>query len=248
MTFGPHSPGLSKNITNNFYFDRPEVGFMTQDRFSSRRVCILSSLVIFLVTSGIQSQAVGALVIDLPDIAVLGSNVTATNGVYEVALNLTGADLASPPPVSSFNIDFLYNPIADGSSGLSFAAAQRATTSPLFGTNGFFGSFGTSTNVQAAGDVTPSSLPSFNGAGLLKVPFTIAAGNLGTTYHLNFGPLNEITYTNGSTVTSYPLTLIGGSILVTVPEAAAWKQFTAVVMLAGIGLAVVKVRRRVAVR
>jgi hypothetical protein len=200
-----------------------------------------------LGASGIPSQTLGALVIDLPDIAVLGSNVNPTNGVYEVALNLTGADLASPPPVSSFNVDFLYDPIADGSSGLAFGAADRATTSPLFGPSAFFGSFGTSTHVEAASDVTPGSVPSFDGAGLLKVPFTIAAGNLGKTFHLNFGPLNEITYTNGTTVTTYPITLIGGSILVTIPEAAAWKQLVAVLMLTGVGIAVVKLRRRVTV-
>jgi hypothetical protein len=220
---------------------------MSRCKFSLRCVCILSSLVLYLGACGFQPLAVGALVIDLPDITVFGSNVVPTNGVYEVALNLTGADLTSPPPVSSFNVDFSYNPVADASSALSFAAAQRATTSPLFGTNGFFGSFGTSTNVEAAGDVTPGSLPSFDGAGLLKVPFTIAPGNFGKTYHLNFGSLNEITYTNGSTVTTYPLTLVGGSILVAVPEAAAWKQSAAVLMVAGVGIAVIKLRRRAAV-
>lgn len=208
---------------------------------SSRRSVIARLLLCTVLAVALAPAAIGAIVIDLPDITVFGDNVVPTSGTLEVALSLTGADLATPPPASSFNLDFS----TDGS-GLSFAAAQPATTSPLF-TGGFFGDYGTSTNVRALHEIIPSSVPMFNGAGLLKIPFTIAAGNIGTTYHLNFGPLNEFTYTSGTTVTTYPLTLIGGSISVTsVPEVVGWKQLVVATSLCGLGFVVVKLRRRTA--
>jgi hypothetical protein len=215
---------------------------MTQRNTSSAKfIGALVAIVAALVAVGTPSPALSAFVIDLPDITIPGDAVTPSNGVLEVKLTLTGAELASPPSVNSFNLDFT----TDGS-GLAFSAAQAATTSPLF-TGGSFLSFGTATNVQAAHDIVPSSVSMFNNAGLIKVPFTIAAGNVGTTYHLNWGSLNEIAFSSGMSVTTYPLTLINGSITVTaaaVPEPPVWLQLSIEVLFVGVGMAVIKLRRR----
>jgi hypothetical protein len=211
-------------------------------RNTTRRkfICAVVALVAALAAIGIPSQALAGFVIDLPDITIPGSPVTPSNGVLEVKLTLTGADLATPPRANSFNVDFT----TDGS-GLTFSAAQAATTSPLF-TGGSFTSFGTSTNVEAAHDIVPSSVFMFNNAGLIKVPFTVAAGHVGTTYHLDWGSLNELAYSAGMSVTTYPLTLINGSITVTaaVPEPPVWKQLSIEVLFVGVGMAVLKLRRR----
>jgi hypothetical protein len=220
---------------------KQEFGVMTQrDTTRTKFICAVVAIVASLATVGISSQALAAFVIDLPDITIPGNLVTPSNGVLEVKLTLTGAELANPPSVNSFNLDFT----TDGS-GLTFSAAQAATTSPLF-TGGAFNSFGTSTNVQAAHDIVPSSVFMFNNAGLIKVPFTVAAGNVGTTYHLNWGPLNQLAYSAGLSVTTYPLTLINGSITVTsaVPEPPVWEQLSIEVLLVGVGMVVIKLRRR----
>ena len=170
----------------------------------------------------------------------MGSNTLPTNGVLEVALTLTGADLASPPPATSYNVDFT----TDGS-GLSFAAAMNATTTPLFTSPAFFASFGTASNPQAAADNGGTSVSTFNNAGLIKIPFTVAPGNLGTTYHLT---LNSLTTEIANGASAYPLTLIGGSIFVTLPEAAAWKQLSLVALIGVTVMGAVKVRRRMEAR
>ena len=214
---------------------------MQRNTSRAKFIGALVALVAALVAVGIPSQALAAFVIDLPDITIPGSLITPSNGVLEVKLTLTGADLANPPSANSFNLDFT----TDGS-GLTFSAAEAATTTPLF-TLGSFNSFGTATNVQAAHDIVPNSVVTFDNAGLIKVPFTIAAGNVGTTYHLNWGPLNEIAYSVGMSVTTYPLTLINGSITVTaaaVPEPPVWLQLSIEVLFVGVGMAVIKLRRR----
>ena len=214
---------------------------MRRDTTRKKLIGAAVALVTALVTIGIPARALAAFVIDLPDITIPGSAVTPSNGVLAVKLTLTGAELANPPKANSFNLDFT----TDGS-GLTFSAAQAATASPLF-TGGSFNSFGTATNVQAAHDIVPSSVFTFDNAGLIKVPFTVAPGNVGTTYHLNYGLLNELAFSSGTSVTTYPLTLIGGSITVTsaVPEPPVWEQLSIEVLCVGVGLAVVKMRRRV---
>src|SRR5689334_10302514 len=192
-------------------------------RNNTRIPFVLFTLVAILAAISVPSQGFCALVIDLPDITILGSNSLPTNGVIEVALTLTGADLASPPLATSYNVDFT----TDGT-GLSFAAAQNATTTPLFSSPAFFGSFGTASNPKGAADNDLTSVPTFNNAGLIKIPFTVAPGNLGTTYHLT---LNSLTTEIANLGSAYPLTLIGGSIFVTLPEAAAWKQLSVVAIV-----------------
>jgi hypothetical protein len=85
----------------------------------------------------------------------------------------------------------------------------------------------------------------FNNAGLIKIPFTVAPGNLGTTYHLT---LNSLTNEIANLGSAYPITLIGGSIFVTLPEAAAWKQLSVVAVAGVFIMGVIKLRRRVEAR
>jgi hypothetical protein len=213
------------------YLGKLEIGNMShRDRTRAKIFSVSFTLVAVLAAIGVPSQCFGSLVIDLPDITVLGSNSLPTNGVLEVSLTLTGADLASPPAATSYNVDFT----TDGT-GLSFAAAQNATTTPLFPSPAFFASFGTSSDNGA------TSVSTFNNAGLIKIPFTVAPGNLGTTYHLT---LNSLTNEVANLGSPYPLTLVGGSIFVTLPEAAAWKQLSLLVLIGVIGMGAIKLRRR----
>lgn len=161
------------------------------------------------------------IVIDLPEVNVLSDGVNPTVGELEVFVTLTGAELATPPDLSSFNIDF-----SADSPHVTFGAASPAVTSPLFSA-GTFTNFGTAARVLAAHDVF-EAMPSFETAGdnrgLLKVPFSVAAGQSGT-FALTFGALSQVSYANA---TAAPITLIGGSIIVAVPEVGAWGLLAAV--------------------
>jgi hypothetical protein len=222
------------------YLGKWEIDNMShRDRTYTRILSVAFTLVAILAAIGVPSQGFCALVIDLPDITILGSNVLPTSGVLEVALTLTGPDLASPPSATSYNVDFT----TDGS-GLSFAAAQNATTMPLFASP-IFSNFGTASNPKAAADTDGTSVATFNNAGLIKIPFTVAPGNLGTTYHLT---LNSLTNEIANLGTAYPITLIGGSIFVTLPEAAAWKQLSLVALIGVTVMGAVKLRRRMEAR
>ena len=176
-------------------------------------VCLLAAFVTSLCTMGI---ARGDLVIDLPELTFFSDNVNPVTGELSVFLALTGSDLSSPPQVSSFNLAF-----SRSGTGLNFAAAQPATTTPLF-SGGAFLSFGNASNVQAAHDIFPSSVTAFNNAGLIKVPFTVTAGNVGTTYTLSWDPV--LTQMTDQAALPLNLTLLPGSITIAaIPEVAAWQ-------------------------
>jgi hypothetical protein len=185
------------------------------------------------------SDSVGGIIIDLPDITVYTDNVNPTNGVLEIQLTLTAPELSTNPPMSTFNLDLFATGV-----GLTLSTPQAATTAPLFTGGVFAGNAITALHVQAfhsiVANIPPAnSVPSFTGAGLLRVPFTIAPGNAGTTYllSLNVG-LTEMADANG---TPYALTLQGGSIFATIPEASGWKLFAVVALASG---GVVKVWRK----
>jgi hypothetical protein len=165
------------------------------------------------------AAARAAIVIDLPDVSVTSNGVTPTAGVLEVFVTLTGADLSSPPNFSSFNID-----ITASSPHVAFGAASAAVTSPLFSA-GTFTDFGTAQRVLAAHDVfeVAPGYVTANNAGLVRVPFTVAAGQTGT-FTLNLGPLTQLAYANA---TAAMLTTFTGSIIVAVPEVGAWAMLFA---------------------
>jgi hypothetical protein len=104
---------------------------------------------------------------------------------------------------------------------LNFGTPQPATTTPLF-SGGAFLTAGSASNVQAAHEIFPSSVTAFNNAGLIKVPFTVTAGNVGTTYTLSWNPV--LTQMTNQLATPLNLMLLPGSITIAaIPELAAFQ-------------------------
>jgi hypothetical protein len=173
------------------------------------------------------------LVIDLPDsFVILGSNPISAQ--LPVVLRLTGEDLTNPPMVSSFNVAFDLSGV-----GLSFSAAQAATTNALF-TGGDFNDFGSSTMVRAAHDIFPDSTSAFHGAVLTVIPFTIETSvPPGTVFEFTWD--EDLTQLTNAAAMPLELTLLPGSIRVeAIPEARAWLMLT----LAGLVMAMFAMLRR----
>jgi len=122
--------------------------------------------------------------------------------------------------VGGYSLNFL----ATGA-GLSFTMlTSTSTATPLFpapldGSSSLTATVHPGWRVNANDDVD-SNIPEFNNAGLAKISYTIATGNLGTTYPMTFdaqgSALTAIATFDG---TPYDVTLEGGSITVTaIPE------------------------------
>ncbi len=160
------------------------------------------------------------LVVNLPEVTVFADGVNPVSGSFEVFLTLTGDDLTSPPDLSSFNIEF-----SVASSNITFDEAVAPMSTPLF-TDGSLMNFSMDDQtIEAGHDIfseTPSSVAAFDGAALIKVPFTVAAGTFGT-FALNTGSLNEFTNAGANSLAA---SFVGGSISVSaIPETGAWKLF-----------------------
>jgi hypothetical protein len=196
-------------------------------------VHLLTAFVTSLCTTGTTR---GDLVIDLPELSIFSDNVNPVTGELSVFLTLTGSDLSSPPQIASFNLDF-----SRSGTGLNFAAAQQATTAPLFSGGAFF-NFGNASNVQAAHDIFPSSVTAFNNAGLIKVPFTVTAGNVGATYALSWNPV--LTQMTDQAANPLNLTLLPGSITIAaIPEVSAWQGLSFVGVVSAIAVCINRRRK-----
>lgn len=179
----------------------------------------------------------------LPDVTVYSDGVTSASGFLEVTLSFTG----TPPNIAAYNVDF---EVAQ----MSFVAfgSPTATTvdaAPMFDPfdNSNVG-MSTAQHVRAYADKNssvPIGVAPFGGAGLVRVPFTVSAGQLGT-FAVTFGSENQIT---GADATPYTPNFVGGSITVlsAVPEAAAWQLVTATAIVTAVLAAGTRRRRRGAI-
>lgn len=169
-----------------------------------------------VVVGALSSTAQADLVIDLPEITLQSNGVDPVAGEFDVTLTLTGADIISPPLLSSFNLD-----LSVTGSSVTFADPSPGAADPLF-IGGDFSFVPDPIRVRAAHDIfdeSPSSVEASSGAGLIKVMFQIDAGAEGT-WDLTLGNLNELTNSDANPLT---VTLLSGSItVVAVPEARAW--------------------------
>lgn len=190
-----------------------------------RRRRVVRGCLLLLLGACTTSAANGDLIIDLPDVVAYSDGFTPVFGVFEVTLTLTDGDLASPPSVSSFNLDFSVGGVQVflGAPVTPPPSDDDDVADPLL-VGGDFSSLTSGQSVKASHDLfsqSPSNAPAFNGARLVQVPYVVAPG-LFASYPLSFGALNQVT---NASATPLPVTLRGGSFLVAiVPEAAAWKS------------------------
>jgi hypothetical protein len=188
----------------------------------------------------------GDLFIRFQPVTVFSDNVNPVSGELLLYLELTEPELSSPPNISSFNIDFS---VTSGGAGLTFSAPQAATASPLF-TGGFFSPNGTypGQHVQAFHDIMtemPDTVPAVNGAGLLKVPFSVAGGNVGNSFTLTLNTVfTEIANAVGAPYAYTPT--VGTINVAAIPEAAGWKAVGLVALMSTVVTLIVR-RRKVAI-
>lgn len=193
---------------------------MNRLQFTATRLARLAAAAAFLLAGALGPTTRGDLVIELPDVEAVSDGINPVFGVFEVTLTLTEADIASPPAIGSYNLDFS---VAGIDVFLAAPTSPTTVATPLFD-GGSFSSLTAGQAVKAAADLftsTPTSVPAFNVAGLVSVAFAAAPGQFGT-YSLDFGTLNQFT---DAGATPIPITLRGGSIsiVLAVPEAGAWR-------------------------
>jgi hypothetical protein len=203
----------------------------------------LIRIALTVVLAAVCQPAHADVVVDLPEITVAGDGMNPTQGVLEVRLSLTASETLM---LSAYSLKFT----SDNPANVVFGAPTTSLTNPLFVSAGSaFTNSSTSQTVQVLHDLASAldpSLPAFNGAGLIRVPFTVTAGVFGQ-FALSFAAQsNEIVDAGGNSVA---FTQLGGSINVisAVPEASGWQLLSLVASVAAIGV-LIKRRGRVAVR
>lgn len=185
------------------------------------------------------NKTLADVTIDLPELEVITDNVNPVNGFFDVFLTLTAPDLGIP--VTSFDLEIF---VSAGNAGLTFGAPVVATASPLFPVHEtVISNPVTLQQVQFSENIgnpvpPPDSVAAFNGAGLVRIPFTIAPGNFGQTWTISITPGASDLFDGGGI--GYSATLQGGSISA-VPEAAAWQLL---LLVSGIGTVVYAFRKR----
>jgi hypothetical protein len=198
------------------------------------------SIAVVVASGAYRNATYAGIFVDLPELEVMTDNVNPANGFLDVVLTLTAPELGSMPPISSFNLDIF---VSAGNAGLTLGAPIVAPASPLFASHELVTSIVVGPQQVRFGEniataPAPNSAPAFNGAGLVRIPFTIAAGNFGQTWTLSLNPgLTDISDDIGN---SYTVTLQNGSISA-VPEAGAWQLLLVATGAVAIALAV---RRR----
>jgi hypothetical protein len=195
---------------------------MTQHRVYQlcSRLVKIASVAVLLLWATITR---GDIFIDWPELVVLSGPMTAASGFADIIISLNNAnfpDFSSPLSVTSHNLQFH---VTSGT-GLTFAAPVNALVNPLFSDTNF-NAFGTypSTTVKAADDGNIVTLA--DGKGLIRVPFTVAAGHVGETYTIAIDrPQTQLALNDDASVLNQHLAVAGGSITVqpaAVPEPAA---------------------------
>jgi hypothetical protein len=163
------------------------------------------------------------LFVDITEVTVESNGANPTSGILDVRLGVTG----DAPLISAYSLR-----ISSTDPAVTFGTPTPVMTNSLFGAgDGNYTDMSSASTVLILRDLASASTPyvlAFDAAGLIRVPFSVSAGALGT-FSLNLLELNsEFVSSAGDPIAFTPG---NGSITViaAVPEAAAWK------LLAGAG-------------
>ncbi len=160
-----------------------------------------------------------AVIFELTNTSIFGSDKEEPHGQLEVFMMLTGDDLINPPEIFSLNISFEVSGAPNGlsASDFAFGAPVLPSDSHLF-TSPQTADFSHTNRVLHAQDIVDQAngAIAFDGARLLIVPFTVSKETLGI-FDVDFIPFfNEAT---DHTFSPLDLTLVGGSVsILAIPE------------------------------
>ena len=184
---------------------------------SARQLFTIAALTFNFLLIGIGVKA--AVIFELTDVSIFGSDMEDSHGQLEVLMRLTDDDLVSPPEIFSLNISFEIAGTSDGlaSDDVAFGAPVLPSGFHLFNSP-HTNNFGHTRRILHAQDIVdqPSGAVAFDGARLLIVPFSVNKGSYGT-FEVAFVPFfNEAT---DHTYSPLDLTLNGGNVSITaIPE------------------------------
>jgi hypothetical protein len=144
----------------------------------------------------------------LSDVVVQADGTQATSGSLNALLDLTGDYVAHPPNVSSLNVAFELN---GHPAGVAFGAPQDPAANRLI-PNGvpFAGATQLPHVVRFAKDAG-APVQAVDGALMVTVPFTLAAGITAGSFPVRFITGNEL---GSGNAVALPITLVDGSITV----------------------------------
>jgi hypothetical protein len=139
---------------------------------------------------------------------VVDSNASSTTGTIHAFLSLTGDSAAHPPNVSSLNVAFELN---GHPGGIAFAAPLDPPANGLIPSGVPFAGATQLPHVIRFAKDSGVPTPAVDGALMVAVPFTVAAGTAPGTYPVRFISGNEL---GSSSAVPLPITLVDGSITV----------------------------------
>jgi hypothetical protein len=158
---------------------------------------------------GAAQTASAELIFKIQDVTVNSNGVNPTTGTLHAVLQLTGADLASPPN-NLMSVNVAFQPTNPGEP-FAFSTPQEPSSGGLIsGGNVFTGATVLPHTIRFADDAQ-SPVTAFNNARLVSVPFTVNAGIVNRTIPISFIPGNEL---GTSAAQALPITLMGGNITV----------------------------------
>lgn len=202
----------------------------------------LAIVLVAVAVACASAPAAADLVVDLPEVTVESNGVTPTPGILEVRLGVTG----DAPLIGAYSLR-----ISSADPAVTFGTPTPVMTTPLFSEGeGNFSNMSNASTVLFLRDLasaTPEYVLAFNAAGLIRVPFTVSAGSLGT-FSINLLETNtELVNSAGD-----PLAFTPGNgsitVIAAVPEAGAWKLLTGAAAVALVVAALVQRMRPSAVQ
>jgi hypothetical protein len=144
----------------------------------------------------------------IPDVVVQSNGATPFTGSIDALLDLSGDYVTNPPNVSSLNVAF---ELTGQPASVSFGAPQDPAANRVIPSGVPFGGATQLPHVIRFAKDTGVPVPAVDGALMVSVPFTLAAGITSGSYPIRFITGNELGTGNA---VALPITLVDGSITV----------------------------------
>jgi hypothetical protein len=149
-----------------------------------------------------------SLVFRIPDVVVQTDGAAPFAGSISALLDLTGDYVTNPPSVSSLNVAF---ELSGQPAGVAFGTPQDPTANRLIPSGVPFSGATQLPHVIRFAKDSGAPVPAVDGALMVTVPFTLAAGIATGSYPVRFITGNEL---GSGNAVALPLTLVDGSITV----------------------------------
>jgi hypothetical protein len=178
------------------------------------KICVAIACSLALCTAAAQTAS-AELIFKIQDTTVFSNGVSPTSGTLHGILQLTGADLTTPPS-NLMSVNVAFQPTNPGEP-LSFSVPQEPSSGGLISGGNTFTLASVLPHTIRFADDAQAPVAGVNGARLVSVPFTVNAGVTNRSIPISFIAGNEL---GNSAAQALPITLMGGTITVqpAIPE------------------------------